>query len=165
MYVMWLLTHTLAYLVFANDKIVSLTSPTMTVCPSVWCCVCGLYLSGWLCNFTITDARFVSLPVKSTWWYQKVYTFFCCCFFAFWTMHFVKVNEKPTNSSIIQCISTQYADGWDIPTVTLPLTRYSSHPSMLPTTFGTYLSRIMFDSLIMEFWNAETCRRIMSTNT
>jgi hypothetical protein len=29
--------------------------------------------------------------------------------FLFWTMRFLKVNEKPTNSLIIQCISTQYS--------------------------------------------------------
>jgi hypothetical protein len=30
-------------------------------------------------------------------------------YFAFWTMHFLKVNEKPTNALIIQCIGTQYS--------------------------------------------------------
>jgi hypothetical protein len=29
--------------------------------------------------------------------------------FAFWAMHFLKVNEKPTNALIIQCIDTQYS--------------------------------------------------------
>jgi hypothetical protein len=28
--------------------------------------------------------------------------------FAFWTMHFLKVNEKPKNALYIQCIRTQY---------------------------------------------------------
>jgi hypothetical protein len=30
-------------------------------------------------------------------------------FFAFWTMQFLKVNEKPTNALIIQYIGTQYS--------------------------------------------------------
>jgi hypothetical protein len=48
-------------------------------------------------------------------------------------------------------------EGWelyiltDIPTITPPVTMYSYHPSLLPTTLGTYLSRIMFDSLMMAF--------------
>jgi hypothetical protein len=29
--------------------------------------------------------------------------------FAFWTMHFLKVNEKPTHALIIQCIGTLYS--------------------------------------------------------
>jgi hypothetical protein len=39
----------------------------------------------------------------------------------------------------------------DTPTITPPFIIYSSHPSLLPTTLGTYLSRIMFDSLMMAF--------------
>jgi hypothetical protein len=87
------------------------------------------------------------------------------------------MNEKPTNALIVECICTQYfpacfgtlkyhhqgvkrdpaetgkrqRDGQDIPTITPPVTIYSSHPSLLPTTLGTYLSRIMFGSLIMTF--------------
>jgi hypothetical protein len=38
----------------------------------------------------------------------------------------------------------------DIPTITPPVTIYSLHP-LLTTTLGTYLSRIMFDSLMMAF--------------
>jgi hypothetical protein len=34
---------------------------------------------------------------------------------------------------------------------TSPVTIYRSHPSLLPTTLGTYLSRIMFDSLMLAF--------------
>jgi hypothetical protein len=78
--------------------------------------------------------------------------------FEFWTMHFLKENEKPTNVFIVQCLGKQRRmaavycnrrrDGQDI---TPPVTIYSSHPSLLPTTLGTYLSRIMFDSLIMAF--------------
>jgi hypothetical protein len=30
-------------------------------------------------------------------------------FFAVWSMHFLKVNEKTTNALIIQCIGTQYS--------------------------------------------------------
>jgi hypothetical protein len=48
--------------------------------------------------------------------------------------------KKPTNALIIQCIDTQYQD---ILTITPPVTIYSFHPSLLPTTLGTYLSRIM----------------------
>jgi hypothetical protein len=51
----------------------------------------------------------------------------------------------------------------DILTITPPATIYSFHPYLLPTTLGTYLSRIMFDSLMMAFWYAETWRRILST--
>jgi hypothetical protein len=29
--------------------------------------------------------------------------------FAFWTIHFLEVNEKPKNSLIIQCIGTPYS--------------------------------------------------------
>jgi hypothetical protein len=29
--------------------------------------------------------------------------------FAFWTKHFLKVNEKPTNALTIQCIGSQYS--------------------------------------------------------
>jgi hypothetical protein len=87
------------------------------------------------------------------------------------------MNEKPTNALIIECICTQYfptcfvtlkchhqgvkhdpaeigkrrLDGQDIPTITPSVTIYRSQPSLLPTTLGTYLSRIMFDSLIMTF--------------
>jgi hypothetical protein len=87
------------------------------------------------------------------------------------------VNEKPTNALIIQSIGAQYSptcfgtlkchhQGFkhnpaeigaqcrgmvDIPTITLPAAVYSSHPSLLPTTMGTYLSRIMVDSLTMAF--------------
>jgi hypothetical protein len=32
-----------------------------------------------------------------------------CFFFSFWTMHLLRVNEKPTNASTIQCIGTQYS--------------------------------------------------------
>jgi hypothetical protein len=39
----------------------------------------------------------------------------------------------------------------NIPTITPSVTIYSSHPSLLPTTLGTYLSRIMFDSLMIAF--------------
>jgi hypothetical protein len=35
--------------------------------------------------------------------------------------------------------------------ITPPVTIHSSHPSLLSTTVGTYLSRIMFDSLMMAF--------------
>jgi hypothetical protein len=35
-----------------------------------------------------------------------MYTVF---FFSFWIVHFLKVNEKPTNALIIQCIGTQYS--------------------------------------------------------
>jgi hypothetical protein len=63
---------------------------------------------------------------------------------AFWTMHFLKVNEKPT-------------EGWELyivtggVTITPPVTIYSSHPSLLPMTLGTCLSRIIFYSLVMAF--------------
>jgi hypothetical protein len=30
-------------------------------------------------------------------------------YFEFWTMHFLKGNEKPTNALVIQCIGTQYS--------------------------------------------------------
>jgi hypothetical protein len=33
----------------------------------------------------------------------------CSLNFAFWTMHFLKVNEKLTNALIIQYIGTQYS--------------------------------------------------------
>jgi hypothetical protein len=52
-----------------------------------------------------------------------------------------------------------------IPAITPPVTIYSSHPYLLSTTLGTCLSRIMFDSLMMTFYSAETCRRILSTNS
>jgi hypothetical protein len=44
-------------------------------------------------------------------------------------------------------------------------TVYSFHLSLLPATLDTYLSRIMLDSLMMAFYSAETCRRILSINT
>jgi hypothetical protein len=37
------------------------------------------------------------------------------------------------------------------PNITPPVTVYSFYPSLLPTTMGTYLNRIMFDSLMMAF--------------
>jgi hypothetical protein len=39
----------------------------------------------------------------------------------------------------------------NIPTITPPATIYSCHPSLIYTTLGTYLSRIMIDSLMMAF--------------
>jgi hypothetical protein len=42
-------------------------------------------------------------------------------------------------------------DGLDILTFTPPVTIYSSHPSLLPTTLGIYLSRIISVSLIVAF--------------
>jgi hypothetical protein len=89
--------------------------------------------------------------------------------FAFWIMHFLKVNEKPTNALTIQCIGTQYSSTCfgtlkchhqgvkhnpaEIGAQCRGKQRriYSSHPSLLPTTLVTYLSRIMFDSLTMAF--------------
>jgi hypothetical protein len=41
--------------------------------------------------------------------------------------------------------------GQDIPTITPSVTIYNFHPSLLATTLGSYLSRIMFDSLMMAF--------------
>jgi hypothetical protein len=38
------------------------------------------------------------------------------------------------------------------------------YPSLLPTTLGTYLSRIIFEPLMMAFYSAETCRRILSSS-
>jgi hypothetical protein len=38
-------------------------------------------------------------------------------------------------------------EGWELYEYILT----GSHPSQLPTTLGTYLSRIMFDSLMMAF--------------
>jgi hypothetical protein len=87
------------------------------------------------------------------------------------------VNEKPTNALIIQSIGAQYSPtcfgtlkchhhGFKhnpaeigaqcrgmvgIPTITPPVTIFSSHPSLLPTTLGTYLSRIVVDSLLFAF--------------
>jgi hypothetical protein len=105
----------------------------------------------------------------------------CVYCFAFWTTHFLKVNEKLTNALIIQCIGAQYSptcfgtlkchnqgikhdpseisaqhnkrrDGRNIiPTITPSVTIYSSQPSLLPTMLGTFLRRIMFDSLMMAF--------------
>jgi hypothetical protein len=73
-------------------------------------------------------------------------------------------NEKPTNALIIQSIGIQYSptcfgtlkchhqgSKHDIPTITPPVTIYSSHPSLLLMTLGTSLSRIMFDSLMTVF--------------
>jgi hypothetical protein len=40
---------------------------------------------------------------------------------------------------------------YNILSITPPATIYSFHPSLLPTTLGTYLSRIMFDSPMMAF--------------
>jgi hypothetical protein len=71
------------------------------------------------------------------------------------------VNEEPTKALTIQCIGAQYSptcfgilkchhQGY-ILTITPPVTIYSYHPSLLSTTLGTYLSRIMFDSLMMAF--------------
>jgi hypothetical protein len=50
-------------------------------------------------------------------------------------------------------------EGWELYIVTggvmvgikIPVTIYSSHTSLLPTTLGTYLSKIIFDSLMMAF--------------
>jgi hypothetical protein len=53
-------------------------------------------------------------------------------------------------------------EGWELhivaggmmdimPTITPPITIYSSHTSPPPTTLNTYLSRIMFGSLIIAF--------------
>jgi hypothetical protein len=39
----------------------------------------------------------------------------------------------------------------DIPTITPPITIYISHPCLPPTTLGIYLSRIMFDFLMVAF--------------
>jgi hypothetical protein len=76
------------------------------------------------------------------------------------------MKEKPTNALIIQCIGTKYSPTCfgtltchhqgvkyypDMLTITPPVTIYSFHPSLLPTTLGTYLNRIMFDSLMMAF--------------
>src|SRR5215510_11315074 len=53
-----------------------------------------------------------------------------------------------------------HAACYNIPTITPPVTisgpshrllQYPDHPFLLPTTLGTYLSRIMFDSLMMAF--------------
>jgi hypothetical protein len=96
--------------------------------------------------------------------------------FTFWTMHFLKVNEKPTNALTIKYIGTQcfptcfgtlkcHHQGVKHDPATPPVTIYSSRPSLLPTTLDTYLSRIMFDSLMMAFQSAETSRRILGTNT
>jgi hypothetical protein len=44
--------------------------------------------------------------------------------------------------------------GWELyitPTVTPPVAIYSSYPSLPPTTLGTSLNRIMFDSLMVAF--------------
>jgi hypothetical protein len=40
---------------------------------------------------------------------------------------------------------------YNILTITPPATIYSFHPSLISTTLGTYLSRIMIDSLMMAF--------------
>jgi hypothetical protein len=40
---------------------------------------------------------------------------------------------------------------YNILTIMPPATIYSFHPSLTSTTLGTYLSRIMMDSLIMAF--------------
>jgi hypothetical protein len=39
----------------------------------------------------------------------------------------------------------------NILTITPPATIYSFYPSTISTTLGTYLSRVMIDSLIMAF--------------
>jgi hypothetical protein len=51
-------------------------------------------------------------------------------------------------------------EGWELYIATggvmvqiSPVTIYSFHPDLLPTTLGTYLSRIMFESLILKCRN------------
>jgi hypothetical protein len=50
----------------------------------------------------------------------------------------------------------------NILTITPPDTPYSFHPSLISTTLGTYLIRIMINFLMMAFQSAETCRRMSS---
>jgi hypothetical protein len=45
------------------------------------------------------------------------------------------------------------------------VTIYSSHPSLLFHDIGHHLSMFISDSLMMAFWNAETCSSILSNNT
>jgi hypothetical protein len=60
--------------------------------------------------------------------------------------------KKPTNALILQCIDIQHSPTFsNILTITLPVTIYSFHASLLPTALGTYLSRIMIGSLMMAF--------------
>jgi hypothetical protein len=61
-----------------------------------------------------------------------------------------------------QDILTRWRDGQDILLITPPATIYSFDPSLISTTLGTYLSKIMIDSLMMAFYSAETCRRMSS---
>jgi hypothetical protein len=77
-------------------------------------------------------------------------------------MNFLKVNEKPTNALIIQCIGTQHSYS---PTCFGNLKCHNQGVKYDPAeigaqyrgkqrrmgTLGTYLSRIMFDSLITAF--------------
>jgi hypothetical protein len=57
-------------------------------------------------------------------------------------------NHDPAEI-IAQCFRNQR---WmDIQTITPPATIYSFHPSLISTTLGTYLSRIMIVSLMMAF--------------
>jgi hypothetical protein len=47
-------------------------------------------------------------------------------------------------------------------TITPPATIYSFHPSLLPTTLGTYLSRSMIDSLMMALAGGVMVRILLS---
>jgi hypothetical protein len=64
-------------------------------------------------------------------------------YFAFLTVHFLKVYEKPTNALIIQCIGTQYS----------------------PIYFGTLKYHYQGVKHDHDEIGAETCRRILSINT
>jgi hypothetical protein len=57
-----------------------------------------------------SDTIFMSVleSILVTWFNNRDKTYMGT-FFAFGTMHFLQVNQKPTNALIIQCISSQYS--------------------------------------------------------
>jgi hypothetical protein len=51
----------------------------------------------------------------------------------------------------MEAVRNIVAGGVTVLTITPPATIYSLHPSLISATLGTYLSRIMTDSLMMAF--------------